>query len=76
MRILKICGKTSDMFSSTLEVNGVQVGAYDGYVPRFFPGQHYGDYIQLHIDVDTGNIVNWVKPTKEELAQVCPVKDD
>ena len=76
MRILKICGKTSDMFNSTLEVDGKVVGEYDGYVPDFFPGQHYGDYILLHIDVDTGVIVNWCKPTKEDLKQVCPTDDE
>lgn len=32
---------------------------YDGYVPSFMPGQHYGDYIDLEIDVKTGKILNW-----------------
>ena len=30
----------------------------DGYVPGFFPGD-YGDYVDLQIDVRTGQIVNW-----------------
>ena len=76
-RILKICGKTSDMFSATLEVDGKDAGEYDGYVPNFFPEDHYGDCIQLHIDIDTGAIVNWKKPTKKDLAEMFdPEKND
>lgn len=30
----------------------------DGYVPSFFPGE-YGDYVDLKIDVRTGQIINW-----------------
>jgi hypothetical protein len=73
-RILKICGKTSDSFSATLEVDGKDAGEYVGYVPSFFPGEHYGDYIQLHIDIDTGEIVNWKKPTKKELTEMFDAK--
>jgi len=32
---------------------------HDGYVPGFMPGEHYGDYIELDIDVKTGKILNW-----------------
>lgn len=35
----------------------------DGYVPGFMPGQHYGDYLILDIDVDSGVITNWNKCT-------------
>ena len=75
-RVLKICGKTSDMFSATLEVDGKNAGEYEGYVPKFFPGDHYGDYIQLHIDVDTGVIVNWRVPTKKSLTEMFDSKKD
>lgn len=34
----------------------------DDYVPSFFPGEHYGDYIILEINLETGEIVNWKKP--------------
>jgi len=36
-------------------------------VPGFFPNEHYGDYVELDIDVATGRIINWVAPTEKEL---------
>ena len=59
--------KCSDMFSATLADNGHDLGEYNGYVPDFMPGQHYGDYVELRIDVETGRILNWKKPTKKQL---------
>lgn len=67
MRIISINAKCSDLFSASLTDNGVRVGEYDGYVPKFFPGEHYGDYVELKIDIDTGKIINWKKPTKQQL---------
>lgn len=67
MRIINICAKCSDMFSATLTADGKYKGQYDGYVPDFFPGEHYGDYIQFEIDVDTGHILNWNEPTTKDL---------
>lgn len=66
VRILNICGKTSDLCSATLEVDGKEVKEHDGYVPKFMP-EGGGDYISLEIDIDTGLIVNWVKPTQKQL---------
>lgn len=66
-RVLRICGKTSDRFWAELVVDGVQHKNHDGYVPEFFPEKHYGDYIQLDIDIDSGQILNWKKPTQKEL---------
>ena len=40
---------------------------HDGYVPDFMPGQHWGDYIDLEIDVETGVILNW-KPNEVRAA--------
>jgi len=68
IKTLKVCGKTSDRCSiNFLDENGKSVGERDGYVPNFFPEQHYGDYIELDIDVATGQILNWKKPTQKEL---------
>ena len=68
IKTIHICAKCSDMFSATLQnEDGTQAGDYDGYVPDFMPGQHYGDYVQLDIDVETGHILNWKKPTQAEL---------
>lgn len=69
---INICAKCSDLFSATLiDDKGNCVGECDGYVPAWFPNpnvRHYGDYVELAIDVNTGKIVNWRKPTKEDLA--------
>lgn len=66
--ILRINAKCSDLFSAVLEDNdGNYAGEYDGYVPDFFPGQHFGDYVELTIDTDTGRILNWKRPTKAQL---------
>lgn len=67
MRKLTICAKCSDMFSATLN-DGQTIKQYDGYVPDFFPDQHWGDYVMLEINIDTGKILNWKKPTKADLA--------
>jgi hypothetical protein len=54
--------------------NGESLGEYSDYVPDFFPGQHYGDNVILEIDVDTGKILNWVKPNKKQLRETFGVK--
>ena len=69
-RILKICVKCSDRFAATLVEEGKKDVEYDGYVPKFMPEEHFGDYVELDIDIDTGMIINWKKPTKEELKQL------
>jgi len=65
--VLKICVKCCDRFSSTYERKGELPIEYEGYVPGFFPNEHYGDYVELDIDVATGRITNWVVPTEKEL---------
>lgn len=69
--ILSINAKCSDLFAATLRnAEGKQVGEpYDGYVPSWMPGEHYGDYVELKIDTDTGKILNWKKPTKAQLEE-------
>jgi hypothetical protein len=74
MKSISICVKCSDMFSAALRNNGKVVGQYEGYVPDFFPGEHYGDYVRLEIDVDTGRILNWNKPTVSDLGIFKPDK--
>lgn len=74
---IEISAKCSDMFSATLANEwGKIVGEYDGYVPKFFPGEHFGDYICLKIDVETGRIVNWKKPTQAQLDQLFPAETE
>jgi hypothetical protein len=68
MRTIKICAKCSDLFTANLTEDGKQVGEdYNGYVPDFFPGEHYGDYVILDIDINTGKIRNWKMPTETQL---------
>jgi len=67
MRILKVCAKCSDMFSAELITDGERHPLYEGYVPYFFPGNHFGNYVILDIDIDTGVIVNWKKPSEKDL---------
>ena len=65
--------KCSDMFNATLTMDGCVVGEYNGYVPEFFPGGHFGDYVELEIDIDTGKILNWKKPSKKELKSIFDI---
>ena len=68
MRILAITAKCSDLFSATLTDNdGLVVATHDGYVPDFMPGDHFGDYVELDIDADTGQILNWIVPQSSDL---------
>ena len=72
MTTIKVCAKCSDMFSASLLENNKTIGQMDGYVPAWFPNpnvQHYGDYVELEIDVATGQIVNWKKPTTAQLKE-------
>lgn len=62
-KTISISAKCSDMFSASLDDGRV----YDGYVPDFFPGKHYGDYVQLEIDLNSGRILNWKAPTQKDL---------
>jgi len=64
---LNITAKCSDMFSAQLRDKEGFVGEYDGYVPNWMPGEHNEDYVQLEIDIDTGRILNWKKPSNKQL---------
>jgi hypothetical protein len=68
-KTLRMCLKVSDEFTADiLDENGHTLGGQEGgYVPSFMPGQHYGDYVMLDIDLDTGMITNWKKPSAEDI---------
>jgi hypothetical protein len=68
---LRIYMKVCDTFCASLHAaDGIEIcGQEDGYVPGFMPGQHYGDYLILNIDIETGQITNWQKPGPRELAE-------
>jgi hypothetical protein len=69
--VLKIRCKVTDRFTASLEdKDGHEVHDQDdGYVPDFMPGQHYGDYLMLDIDLETGKILNWKAPTPDQIQE-------
>lgn len=67
-KVLSLHMKVCDQFCARLkDAEGSTLKDYEGYVPGFMPGEHYGDYLILDIDVDTGQILNWKKPDAEDL---------
>lgn len=62
----------ADIVSSDGEIIG---GSTDVYVPDFMPqrvtgateGSHFGDYLILDIDLDSGLITNWKTPMAEQI---------
>jgi hypothetical protein len=68
-KTLEIYCKVCDNFTATLtDQSGEDIHVQeDGYVPGFMPGDHYGDYLILNIDLDTGRVINWKPPTAEQI---------
>jgi len=33
------------------------------------PEEHYGDYVELQIDLETGQIMNWKKPSRKVIEE-------
>ena len=71
---LRLYMKVCDGFCGAIyDQDGKQIGEdYEGYVPDFMPGDidgssHYGDYLILNIDLDTGHILNWKAPDPESV---------
>jgi len=78
VKTLKIHLKVSDRFTASLEsATGTEIFEQsDGYVPDFMPGQHYGDYVILDVDIDTGQITNWNKPSAEQIQEWISGEED
>lgn len=67
-KTLEVYAKVSDCFAASLKDDkGNELKDYYGYVPSFMPGQHFGDYIILNIDIDSGQITNWPKITAKQI---------
>lgn len=68
-KTLKMHLKVGDRFCASIhDQDGVELGGQeDGYVPGFMPGQHYGDYVILDIDLDSGHITNWKTPSAKDI---------
>lgn len=78
VKTVSIHCKVSDRFQYQLkDVEGAVIHDQDdGYVPDFMPGQHYGDYVILDIDVDTGMVTNWRTPTAAQLERAMAKDED
>jgi hypothetical protein len=68
-KVLKLHLKVRDEFTASLvDQNGDDIhNQDDGYVPGFMPGEHFGDYVILDIELDTGRILNWKAPTAKQI---------
>lgn len=74
-KTLRIHMKVCDRFECTVnDAEGDQLAEYEGYVPSFMPGEHYGDYLILDIDIDTGQITNWKVPSAKDIEEL--IKED
>jgi len=51
------------------DVNGKEVAVREDYVPSFFPDDHYGDYLVLDIDLESGQILNWKRPDELSVSE-------
>lgn len=75
--VISISAKCSDCFTAEFcDDEGHEVADYQGYVPDFFPEQHWGDYVQLDIDLKTGQILNWGPPTLEQINEIIKDNDE
>ena len=77
-KTLRIHCKVSDRFTYAIDdAQGDEIyNQDDGYVPDFMPGKHFGDYVILDIDLDTGMVTNWMQPTAAQIEAAIRPKDD
>lgn len=59
VKTIRVVAKCSDLcMMDFFNAEGEQIGEYEGYVPLFMPGNDE-DYIDLEINVETGEIIDW-----------------
>ncbi|MFI5342832.1 MAG: hypothetical protein ACHQUC_01290 [Chlamydiales bacterium] len=69
-KIIEVHAKVCDSASYTLrDQDGNEISFKEDYVPGFFPEEHYGDYLHFKIDIESGVIINWKKPTMEQIQE-------
>lgn len=70
-KTLRIYCKVCDNFTASLvDQDGQEICSQDdGYVPGFMLGEHFGDYLILNIDIETGQITNWQEAKLGKLPQ-------
>lgn len=71
---IKVC----DQFGGALvDSDGATIKEFENiYVPNWFPGNHYGDYLILDIDIDTGMITNWKAPNAGDIEDFIGTNQD
>ena len=70
VKTITVSAKCSDCcYTQALDADGKVLYSKDGYVPDFMPGKHYGDYVELEIDVNTGKILNWETPDTAKIRE-------
>jgi len=75
LKSISVHAKIRDAGSYILrDTNENIIKEHDGYVPGFFPGEHYGDYLDLVIDIETGTILNWKKIHPETIQEFIDAK--
>ena len=67
MGVLKISAKCSDLCSTIYTDKNGKVTESDGYVPQGIGIDSYGDYVDIDIDMQTGQILNWKPVTDEQV---------
>lgn len=82
-KFISICGKTSDMCGVTItDKDNNEIVSEDNYVPDFLDedlntdNDGGGDYIQLTIDIETGQIQNWDKMKKHIDPYITKLKEE
>lgn len=64
---LRVTAKSNDTnYVEVFDDDGNVVAEKDGYFPEGL-GLGGGDYVEFEIDIDTGQILNWKRPTDEAL---------
>lgn len=77
-KTLKLHLKVRDQFTAAiLDSDGETLWEQDdGYVPNFMPGEHYGDYVILDIDLDSGQVTNWKQLTAGDVEELINSKEE
>jgi hypothetical protein len=74
MATISISAKCSDCFGATLTEEGKPDREYDGYVPMWLCNDT--DTVELTIDLETGKIVGWEKPSEDQLEETFGPSED
>ena len=65
---IEIMAKVSDRLSIRFYASdGTYLAGHEGYVPSFLGKDT--DYLKLVINIDTGQILNWQKPSSSQLEE-------